>query len=261
MRQLIVRVKAQRFFDLFHVPDINRIFTENSMNFKNSVGATALAGVLVCGALGIGSAQAAPAEKAQGGIAGYLSIVSISKMCKFNIDPAIRDAVTANINALQPVSKWSDKDIDNALKTVDDQLASSKDKLCGPGIDVFYSKLKDFEKIATTEADGSGVTLKPLPAPASAKAKDPKDAAFEQLNLAIMLEAVSDECSIKLKDGESLKIDRVEYYWRGKADYSAKQFADLQKFWEDKTKAEHAKVCAKDFGFRAAFEESLKTID
>ncbi len=231
------------------------------MIFTHSVGLKVLATALVCGVLSVGAAQAAPADKAQGGIAGYLMIVGISKMCNFDIEKPIVDATVANINALQPVSKWSDKDIDDALKGVTDQLAKSKDKFCGPGIDVFYTKIKDFEKIAMNEADGSGVTLKPLPAVTSAKAKDPKDAAFEQLNLAVMLEAISDECSIKLKDGESLKIDRVEYYWRGKADYTAKQFADLQKFWEDKTKKEHAKVCAKDFGFRAAFEESLKTID
>ncbi len=229
------------------------------MRIRLSVSFMALAAVFMAAAVDLKPARAADAaEKAQGGIAGYLVIVAVSKMCNFNVDQPIRDTVTANINALQPVSKWSDKDIDDALKGVNDQLAKSKDKFCGPGVDVFYSKIKDFEKVATNEAQGSGVTLKPLPARAAA---DPKAAALEQLNLAIMLEAVSDECPIKLKDGESLKIDRVEYYWRGKADYSAKQFADLQKFWEDKTKAEHAKVCAKDFGFRAAFEESLKTID
>lgn len=230
------------------------------MILKADKRATTLAVAVMCGALGMTAAHAAPADKAQGGIAGYLMIVGISKMCSFDIEKPIVDATVANINALQPVSKWADKDIDDALKGVTEQLGKSKDKFCGPGIDVFYSKIPEFEKVAVNEAQGSGVTLKPLPGRAT-KAADPKAAALEQLNLAIMLEAVSDECSIKLKDGESLKIDRVEYYWRGKADYSAKEFADLQKFWEDKTKKEHAKVCAKDFGFRAAFEESLKTID
>jgi hypothetical protein len=216
---------------------------------------------LTLGVMGVQSARAAgPADKAQGGIAGYLVVVAISKMCKFDLEKPLVEATTANINALQPVSKWSDKEIDQALDGVTAQLATSRDKLCGGGIDGFYSKLPEFEKIAINEAQGSGVKLIPLPGRA-AKAVDPKAEAFDKLNMAIMLEAVSDECQIKLKDGESLKIDRVEYYWRGKADYTAKQFADLQKFWEDKTKAEHAKVCAKDFGFRAAFDDALKTID
>lgn len=231
------------------------------MFLKRTVCSMSLIVALTLGVAGVQSARAAgPADKAQGGIAGYLVVVAISKMCKFDLEKPLVEATTANINALQPVSKWSDKEIDQALDGVTGQLAKSKDALCGGGIDGFYAKLPEFEKIALNEAQGSGVKLIPLPGRA-AKPVDPKAAAFDQLNLAIMLEAVSDECSIKLKDGESLKIDRVEYYWRGKADYTAKQFADLQKFWEDKTKAEHAKVCAKDFGFRAAFEDSLKTID
>lgn len=239
---------------------------ERTLMQSNSIIRFGVVTSLLLGVLGFSPSQAnaasAAADKAQGGIAGYMVIMGISKLCNFDVKDPLATAVVGNINALKSTAGWTDKDLDTTMEQVIAALGKSKDTYCAPGANVFYSKIPQFEANAIKEADGSGVKLKPLPAAdsaptAAAKAPD----AEENLNLAIMLEAVSDECDIKLKDGESLKIDRVQYYWRGKGDISAKKFSDLQKFWEDKVKTDHAKVCAKEFGFRPAFETALKTID
>src|SRR5476651_237109 len=60
------------------------------------------------------SAQSA-AEKAQGGLGGYLAILAIGKLCNFDLDKPATEAIVSNINAPQKTAKMTDAELDQSL--------------------------------------------------------------------------------------------------------------------------------------------------
>ena len=207
--------------------------------FRSSAfGRVTLASLMLLGTAGFATAADPVVDAAQAGIANYSIIIAISQMCSFDLDKSTKETVVANVGLLMPKAKFTDKDMDDVLAGSIATLSKDKDKYCGPGLAVFKEKIPIFEKLAIEAAKPTGVSLKPLTV-AATPAKDPKELAAQMLDFSIMAEAISDECKFKLKDGESLAIDRAEYYWRGKADYTAKQFEDLQTKWEEDLKKSH----------------------
>lgn len=208
------------------------------------------------------SAQSA-AEKAQGGLGGYLAILAIGKLCNFDLDKPATETIVGNINALQKTAKMTDAELDQSLAALVDAFKKRKDSPCAAGASEYPTMAAAMAKGAEKEAEGSGVTLKALPArQAAAKtpAKDPKEAAKNMLIAAHMIEAVADECKIKITDKESLDLDRVQYYFRGKADLTAAEVKEIVAAVEKEAEASHKKVCAPDWGFRATLDTLLATI-
>jgi len=216
-----------------------------------------------------------PREAAIGALRNYLSIMAIAKMCNFELDKAVVAAVVDNITALQPVSQLTDKDLDGMLANAVQSFGKTKAAFCAPGLDGFYGLMPEFTKGARDEAAGSGVTLKPIPGrvvaspppPAAVPAPPPapainkdKEAAVSMLNQAIMIDTVAFQCKIKLEGAEALTVDRAQYYWRGRANYTPSQFKAVQEFWEADAARNEAKYCSPGFGFRARLDAVLASI-
>lgn len=206
-------------------------------------------------------------DKAQGGIGGYLAILAIAKLCKYDVDKPTTEAIVANINALQPKSKLSDAEIDQAMESMLASFAKRKESPCAGGLNEFYTMASAMAVAARKEAEGSGVALKDLPARAAKAAastapatKDPKAAAKNMVIAAHMIEAVADECKIKLSDKESLDLDRVQYYFRGKADLTAAEVKEIAAAVEKEAEGSHKTVCAPEWGFRQTLDTLLATI-
>jgi len=211
------------------------------------------------------SAQAeSAADKAQGGIGGYLAILAIGKLCKFDLDKPTTEAIVGNINALQKTAKLSDAELDQAMNSLVDSFAKRKPSPCAGGASEFAAMAVGMSKGAEKEAEGSGVTLKALPAraaaPAKAPAKDPKEAAKNMAIAAHMIEAIADECKIEINSKDSLNLDRVQYYFRGKADLSAAEVKAIVDAVEKEAHDSHKTVCAPEWGFRGTLDTLLATI-
>ncbi len=80
------------------------------------------------------------------------------------------------------------------------------------------------------------------------------------LNQAIMVETVAFQCKITLSGPEALMVDRAQYYWRGRANYTPAQFKVVQEFWEADVAKSEDKYCAAAFGFRVRLEAVLNSI-
>lgn len=104
-------------------------------------------------------------EKAQAGIAGYVAIMAIGKLCDFTTDPVAVRIIVDNINALQPKSELSDKDIDAMVEAGVANFGKDKAKYCGPGPARYATATVDMAKFAVAAAEGSGVALKAVEAP------------------------------------------------------------------------------------------------
>jgi hypothetical protein len=210
------------------------------------------------------SAQTA-AEKAQGGIGGYLAILAIGKLCNFELNKSTTEVVVGNISALQKTSKLSDADIDQAMAGLIDSFKKRKDSPCAGGGKDFDLMTAAMAKSAENEAAGSGVALKALPVRTATSAeppaaKDPKEAAKNMVIAAHMIEAVADECKIKMSDKESLDLDRVQYYLRGKADLTAAEVKEIVAVVEKQAEESRRQVCAPEWGFRSTLDTLLATI-
>ena len=240
--------------------------------------ASCLCGMLL--AAGPAAAQT-PREAAIGALRNYLSVMAIAKLCGFELEKPIVAGIVANINALQPASGLSDKDLDGMLANSVQSYGRTKAAFCAPGLDSFYGLMPDYLKAARDEAAASGVTLlaiperfvaapppapaapppppPPAPPPAPAVDKD-REAAVAMLNQAIMVETVAFQCKITLSGPEALTVDRAQYYWRGRANYTPAQFKVVQEFWETDAAKSEDKYCAAAFGFRARLEAVLNSI-
>ncbi len=241
--------------------------------------------VCLCGLLLAPSPAAAqsPREAAIGALRNYLSVMAIAKLCGFELEKPMVAAIVANINALQPASGLSDKDLEGMLANSVQSYGRTKAAFCAPGLDNFYVLVPDYLKAARDEAAGSGVTLlavpervvaapppaavaapappppPPAPPPAPAVDKD-KEAAVAMLNQAIMVETVAFQCKITLSGPESLMVDRAQFYWRGRANYTPAQFKVVQDFWETDAAKNEDKYCAAAFRFRARLDAVLNSI-
>ena len=243
---------------------------------KNAL-AVCLCGLLL--AAGPAAAQS-PRDAAIGALRNYLSVMAIAKLCGFELEKPIVAAIVANINALQPASGLSDKDLDGMLANSVQSYGRTKAAYCAPGLDSFYALVPDYLKAAKDEAAASGVTLlaipervvaAPPPAPVAAPPPPPappplpaidkdKEAAVAMLNQAIMVDTVAFQCKITLSGPEALMVDRAQYYWRGRANYTPAQFKAVQEFWEADAAKSEEKYCAAAFGFRARLEAVLNSI-
>lgn len=246
------------------------------MAMKNAL-AVCLCGLLL--AAGPAAAQS-PREAAIGALRNYLSVMAIAKLCGFELEKPIVAGIVANINALQPASGLSDKDLDGMLANSVQSYGRTKAAYCAPGLDSFYALVPDYLKAAKDEAAASGVTLlaipdrvvaAPPPAPVAAPPPPPappplpaidkdKEAAVAMLNQAIMVDTVAFQCKITLSGPEALMVDRAQYYWRGRANYTPAQFKVVQEFWKADAAKSEEKYCAAAFGFRARLEAVLNSI-
>ena len=262
------------------------VLNSHALNYQMAM--KNLLAVCLCGLLLAAAPAAAqsPREAAIGALRNYLSVMAIAKLCGFELEKPMVAAIVANINALQPASGLSDKDLDGMLLNSVQSYGRTKAAFCAPGLDSFYGLVPDYLKAARDEAAASGVTLLAVPervvaapppppatvAPAPAAAPQPpeplpqpavdkdKEAAVAMLNQAIMVEAVAYQCKITLSGPESLMVDRAQYYWRGRANYTPAQFKVVQEFWETDTAKSEEKYCAAAFGFRARLEAALNSI-
>lgn len=238
---------------------------------KNAL-AVCLCGLLL--AAGPAAAQS-PREAAIGALRNYLSVMAVAKLCGFELEKPIVAAIVANINALQPASGLSDKDLDGMLANSVQSYGRTKAAVCAPGLDSFYGLMPDYLKAARDEAAGSGVTLLAVPErsvaapppappppvpPSQPAAGEDKEAAVAMLNQAIMVETVAFQCKITLSGPEALTVDRAQYYWRGRANYTPAQFKVVQDFWETDAAKNEEKYCAAAFGFRARLEAVLNLV-
>ena len=232
----------------------------------------------LCGLLLAASPSLAqtPREAAIGALRNYLSIIAISKMCNFELDKPVVAAVVDNINTLQQVARLTDKDLDGMLGNSVQSFSRTRAAFCAPGLDGFYGLIPELTKGVRDEAAASGVALKAIPsrdvasvppvpaakppqAPAPAIDKD-KEAAVSMLNQAIMIETVAFQCKIKLDGVEALTVDRAQFYWRGRANYTPSQFKVVQEFWEADAARNEEKYCAAAFGFRTRLDAVLASV-
>jgi hypothetical protein len=198
-------------------------------------------------------------DKARGAIAGYTEIVALPMVCDYRIDDRIDVATMSNLKALAPIAKLPPGASDEILKLTIFEMVMNKERFCGKNGRELDAMIAGIGKAAFEMAQGTGATLTALPAPEKTS-KTTRDLALENMNLAIMLETISDECGIKLEGKDSLAIDRVQYYWRGVAGASAKEFQESQRFWAKDVKAAKERLCAANAGFRKQFDDILKTI-
>jgi hypothetical protein len=146
-------------------------------------------------------------DKAQAGIAGYLNILAIAKVCGVAADPTTTQAVVANINALQPASELSDKEIDGLMATVAGPIETAKAGLCKDGQAGFTSKLPELWAVAMQAAEGSGVALQPYSAPKAAASSAPVPATglvtgSDAETIAAAIRASGEATLSKDKDGD-----------------------------------------------------------
>lgn len=224
---------------------------------------TAFAGI-TGGMLALSFCAAAPAqaqnvEKARGAIAGYTEIVALPMVCDYVIDDAIDLATMTNLKTLSHIAKLPPNASEQILNLTIVNMVMEKAKFCGKTGRELNALVADIGKRAFEMGQAGGAKLVALPAPKISN-KTQKDIAVENMNLAIMLEVISDECGIKLEGKDSLAIDRVQHYWRGAAGVSAQEFQDSQRFWVKDVKAGRERVCAVNAGFRKQFDDILKTI-
>lgn len=215
-------------------------------------------------ALGFAASACVPAnaqdiEKARGAIAGYTEIVALPMVCDYVIDDGIDVATMTNLKTLAAIAKLPPRSSEQILSQTIVNMVLKKENYCGKTGRELNALIADIGKRAYEMGQAGGAKLIALPAPKISN-KTQKDIAVENMNLAVMLEAISDQCGIKLEGKDSLAIDRVQHYWRGAAGATAQEFKESQSFWAADAKAGKARVCAPEFGFRKHFDDMLKTI-
>ncbi len=131
--------------------------------FRKLVFSALMAGSLCLA--GAAQAQGAAEKKAQDGIGGFMSVFAIAKVCNFTMDPTTQDVIGGNINALQPVAKITDQQLDAVLAELVDSFGKDKARYCGGGASVFPVVVGEIAKASMEGANGSGVALRTLPAP------------------------------------------------------------------------------------------------
>lgn len=229
---------------------MNRIAKAVARAFSLSLGVSALAGV---------PASAQNIDKARGAIAGYTEIVALPMVCDYVIDEGIDVATMTNLKTLAAIAKLPPRASEQILSQTIVNMVMNKEKYCGKTGRELNALIAGIGRDAFEMGQQGGARLIALPAPRISN-KTAKDVALENMNLAVMFEAISDECGIKLEGKDALAIDRVQHYWRGAAGASAEDFKESQSFWAADAKAGKARVCAPEFGFRKQFDELLKTI-
>ena len=209
--------------------------------------------LLLCGAAA--HAQTTPGEKAQAAIGTYISIVAVAKTCAFEVPAATRDAVDANMRALQPISGLDDAAMTGAITSAMTKVEADKASICAMGREKFDGYLAGQAEKAAALAVGTDAKIVPIPS--SALAIDPKKAATEVLVLSYLLEAIAEECDdIELTDTETDKLEKAQTFLRGKAGYTEEQIAGLSDTMEKEASKGKKEFCSPAFDFKG----QLKTV-
>jgi hypothetical protein len=221
--------------------------------------AVLLSALLLSFGLPSASAQGTNAERARAAMAAYMEILAAPVVCEYELDEAVAAATTTNIDALDKIAKLGREVRLQMFNLTIIEIIGKKDQYCnklGPQIDAMFAEIG-----AGAFVMGGGKTagLSPLPTPAKGSLSH-RDAAIANLQNAIKVEAVAEECDFKLKAGESLEIDRVQYFWRGKANVPAKDFDEMLTGIRKLVKDNKPQLCASEEKFRPVFEGFLKTI-
>ena len=128
------------------------VLNSHALNYQMAM--KNLLAVCLCGLLLAAAPAAAqsPREAAIGALRNYLSVMAIAKLCGFELEKPMVAAIVANINALQPASGLSDKDLDGMLLNSVQSYGRTKAAFCAPGLDSFYGLVPDYLKAARDEA-------------------------------------------------------------------------------------------------------------
>ena len=222
-----------------------------------TVSASALALLLAGNAA---HAQTTPAEKAQAAIGTYISIIAVAKACEFDVAKTVRDAVEANMLALQPISGLDDAAIGNGINGAIAKISADKAAVCSMGRAKYDDYLVAQAAKAAELASGTGAKIGPIPvsaAPAAPAVDDPKKAATDLLVLSYLLEAIAEECdSIELTDDETTKLEKAQTFLRAKAGYTEAQVEGLSDTMEKEATKGKKEFCSPAFDFKG----QLKTV-
>ena len=207
-------------------------------------------------------AQTTPAEKSQAAIGSYISVIAVAKACEFDVPKNVRDAVEANMLALQPISGLDDAAIGGGIERGIAKVNAGKATSPCMSRENFDSFLAAQTAKAADLAAGTGAKIGPIPVSAAstapaAPAEDPKKAATELLVLSYLLDAISEECdSIELTDAETEKLEKAQTFLRGKAGVTEAQVEALTETMEKEATKGKKEFCSPAFDFKA----QLKTV-
>lgn len=119
-------------------------------------------GALLLTSLGAQAQDSAATAKAQDGIGGYMSIVALTKLCNLSLDPPVMEVVVGNINALQPIAKMTDQQLDAVLEGLLKTFTPEKTKYCGGGLAGLNAIATEVASNAMAGSQGSGASLRAL---------------------------------------------------------------------------------------------------
>ncbi len=102
-------------------------------------------------------------DKAQSAIGVYATIFSISKVCSFEIQQPVAATIIANIKLLMPKAKFTDANMNTVMENSATLIGGEREKFCSPGKEKFPAVIAGMGKAAIEAAEGSGITLTPLP--------------------------------------------------------------------------------------------------
>ncbi|MBY0611056.1 MAG: hypothetical protein K2P80_02620 [Beijerinckiaceae bacterium] len=208
-----------------------------------------------------------PAEKAQQAIGTYISVISVAKTCKFEVAEPIRNAVEANMRALQAPSGLTDAQIETAIKDGSAKVEANSAQICSMDKAKFEGFMSGQFELASAAAKAAGVTPTPIPfaaapapaAPAAPAAGDKEKQAKEMLLLSHLLEAVADECEIELSDDETSKLEKAQAYFRGQAGVTEAQVTAMTDAMETEVEKGHKEFCSPKFEFKTMLKSVLES--
>ena len=209
------------------------------------------------------SAQPKPADKAIDALGTYVSIIAVSETCKFEVTQPVKDAVSANMKTLQPVSGLTEAQIGEMVSAGMTSAAAKKDGICIMGQDKFNGFIASQSADAGVAGTAAGVTLLPVPvnsAVAVAPPADPKKEAIDLLALSHLVELVSDECEIELTDEETSKLEKAQEYYRGAAGMTEDQVTAMSDAMEKEVTKGKKEFCSPAFGFKAQLKKVLLSV-
>lgn len=238
-----------------------------------SIAATAVSllsiAVLTAGFTAPVAAQTA-SEKAQQAIGAYIAVIAVAKTCQFEVAEPIRNAVEANMRALQTPSGLTDPQIEAAIKDGSTKVEASKAQICAMDKPRFEGYMAGQFEVASAAGKAGGVTPVPVPlasapapvapapaAPSVPSAAEKEKQAKEMLLLSHLLEAVAEECDITLSDDETTKLEKAQAYFRGQAGVTEAQVTAMTDAMETEVEKGHKEFCSPKFEFKTMLKSVL----
>ena len=202
------------------------------------------------------------AEKAQQAIGTYISVIAVAKTCQFTVAEPVRNAVEANMRALQAPSGLTDPQIETAIKDGSAKVEANKAQICAMDTARFEGFMAGQFEVASAAGKAAGVTPIPVPlasapAPAAPAVEDKQKQAKEMLLLAHLLEAVAEECEIELSDDQTSKLEKAQAYYRGQAGVSEADVTTMTDAMETEVEKGHKEFCSPKFEFKTMLKSVL----